>query len=290
MNINTLTTSYADIGRLLSAVETLCGTAPESLTAVPRAHRRLTTAVPVRDPLRALVEAALDDDTDDKAMDAQFETAAIRRLISDERRGIAAQAERELLRVFCQRLEQGAGDQVVNLLRKPFDEAAQTLREALATVDIPHDPQAFIETATPQEVLAWQSVRPAIGTLDRIADIVRAFGPGGTFPIVADPRSTDPGLEAGWLEPRAAICTDGDLLAACAQFQKPNPANDIRTSPWPKVDRHLHSVGSANERLRAWAEVEWQSREAQRPTSGRLRPDGTILADVRRNPFATAGD
>ena len=81
------------------------------------------------------------------------------------------------------------------------------------------------------------------------------------------------------------MCTDGDLMAASMAFQKPNPANDVRTSPWLRVDAHLHTIGSAAERVRLWAEAEWQSREAQRPTSGRLRPDGTILADVRRNPF-----
>ena len=288
MRINTLTTSYADIGRLLAAVETLCGTAPDSLTAVPRAHRRLTTAAPVTNPLRTLVAAALDDGTDDKAIDAQFETAAVRRLVSDERRGIAAQAEGELLRVFCERLESGGADAVLTLLRKPFNAAAKTLRDALAVVNIPNDPQEFMNSATPEELVAWQSVKPAVATLDRIAAIARMLGPNGVFPLVPDPRATDPGLEAGWLDARAVMCTDGDLLAACMAFQQPNPAADVRTSPWLWVDPHLHTVASAAERLRLWAEGEWQAREAQRPASGRLRPDGTILADKRRNPFAVA--
>jgi hypothetical protein len=71
-------------------------------------------------------------------------------------------------------------------------------------------------------------------------------------------------------------------------FQKPNPLADVRTSPWLRVEPFLHSTASANERITTWARDEWQAREAQRPTSGRLRPDGTLIADVRRNPFATA--
>ena len=286
MKINPLHTSYADIGRLLSAVETLCGTAPESLTAITSAHQRLTTTAPASDPLRALVEAALGDDTDGKAIDAQFETTAIARLVSEERRGRAQQVEAELLQVFCERLEQSSGDEVLSLLRKPFDTAALTLGEALAVVDIPNDPQEFMNSATPEELVAWQSVKPAVATLDRVAATARMLGPGGVFPLVPDPRATDPGLEAGWLDSRAVMCTSGDLLSACAQFQRPSPAADVRTSPWLRVTPHLHTVASAAERIRSWAESEWAAREAQRPTSGRLRPDGTLIADVRRNPFA----
>jgi hypothetical protein len=177
------------------AVETLCGTAPDSLTAVTRAHRRLTTAAPVTNPLRTLIEAALDDGTDDKAIAAQFETAALAGLVGEQRRGSAQRIEAELLQEFCRRLdEQGAGDQVLDLLRKPFQAAAKTLREALQTVDIPDDAGSFIESATPAELTAWQSVRPAVATLDKVAAIARMLGPNGVFPLVPDPRATDPGL------------------------------------------------------------------------------------------------
>ena len=245
-----------------------------------------TTAAPVTNPLRTLVAAALDDDTDDKEIDTQFETAAIRRLVSDERRGSTQQVEAELLRVFCERLESGGADAVLTLLRKPFNAAAKTLRDALAVVNIPNDPQEFMNSATPEELVAWQSVKPAVATLDRIAAIARMLGPNGVFPLVSDPRATDPGLEAGWLDSRAAMCTDGDLMAASMQFQRPSPAADVRASPWLRVTPHLHTVASAAERIRSWAESEWAAREAQRPTSGRLRPDGSVAADVRRNPFA----
>jgi hypothetical protein len=40
---------------------------------------------------------------------------------------------------------------------------------------------------------------------------------------VPDPRATDPGLEAGWPDGRAVMCTSNDLLTASMQFQKPNP-------------------------------------------------------------------
>jgi hypothetical protein len=40
---------------------------------------------------------------------------------------------------------------------------------------------------------------------------------------VPDPRATDPGLEAGWPDGRAVMCTSDDLLTASMRFQKPNP-------------------------------------------------------------------
>jgi hypothetical protein len=79
--------------------------------------------------------------------------------------------------VFCQRLEDGGGDEVLSLLRKSFDASASILRRALATVDIPNDPQAFIETASPAQLTAWQSVKPAVARLDRVAAVARIFGP-----------------------------------------------------------------------------------------------------------------
>jgi len=133
---------------------------------------------------------------------------------------------------------------------------------------------------------AWQSVRPSIEALDRIANAACVFGPTGAFPVVADPRSVDPGLNAGWLEARAAMCTNNDLLAACAAFQKPNPLNDIRTSPWLRVTPFLHTVATAAERLRSWAEAEWAAQEAQRPESGRMIDNTFVKDSPRVNPFA----
>ena len=55
------------------------------------------------------------------------------------------------------------------------------------------------------------------------------------FPLVADPRATDPGLEGGLLDARVVMCAGGDLLAASTAFQRPSPANDVRTSLWLRI-------------------------------------------------------
>ena len=64
------------------------------------------------------------------------------------------------------------------------------------------------------------------------------------------------------------------------------PVQGVPSSPWLRCEPHLHSVGSARERLRAWAESAWASEEAERPKGGRL-VDGVVVPDVARpNPFA----
>ena len=177
---------------------------------------------------------------------------------------------------------------MLTLLRKPFDVAAKTLREALAVVDIPNDPQDVHEHRNPGGVgrLAEGETRGRHTGQGRRASR-GMLGPGGAFPIVPDPRATDPGLEAGWLDARAVMCTSGDLLSACAQFQRPSPAADVRTSPWLRVNPHLHTVASAAERLRLWAESEWQAGGAApypascAPTAASSRTCGATRSPLR---------
>jgi hypothetical protein len=126
----------------------------------------------------------------------------------------------------------------------------------------------------------------AIAVLDKVAMIASAFGPGASFPAVPDPRSVDPSVRCGWLHATATMCTSSDLLEACAAFQRPHPYGDVPSSPWLRVTPHLHTIDSARERLRAWAEDAWAAEEAQHDRGGRLI-DGVIVKDPPRpNPFA----
>jgi hypothetical protein len=178
---------------------------------------------------------------------------------------------------------------VLNLLRGAFEDASCTLRAALSIVDLAADPATFLQTASPEQVAAYQRVAPAVAVLDRLSEIAAMLGPvSGAFPVVEDPRNTDPCVHAGWLLDVPALCTAGDLLQACAQFHKPRPVGDVRSSPWLTVVPFLHSVDSARERLRAWAERDWAAQESERLKGGCLI-DGVIVHDApRRNPFALA--
>jgi hypothetical protein len=178
------------------------------------------------------VTAALDG----RDVDEILRETAVARLVNEERKSLP-RVEGELLAEFGKRLDAGGADDVIGLLRPRFDKAAAALRSALSTVGIPDDPAVFIESASADQLHAWQSVRPAIETLDRVAAVARQLGPLGQFPCVADPRAVDPSVRCGWLHDVATMCTAGDLMAACVEFQKPAPASDIRSSPRSAVGR-----------------------------------------------------
>jgi hypothetical protein len=113
-----------------------------------------------------------------------------------------------------------------------FEDASCTLREALTIVDLSADPATFLQTASPEQVAAYQRVAPAVAVLDRLSEIAAMLGPLASFPCVEDPRNVYPTVAAGWLLDVPVMCTSGNLLQACAQFHKPRPVGDVRHSPW----------------------------------------------------------
>jgi hypothetical protein len=284
VNINMLTTNYREIVQFLAAIESLGVTVPEDLSAVPRARAVLTEAPAIPNPVRGLVASALAGATA-ASVGKLLREMALARLTAEEHRNLDRSVEPELLQEFGRRLDAGAADAVLDALRPQFDDAATTLVLSLAKVDISKDPATFLDHASPGELAAWQSLRPAVETLETVAAVVRVLGPTGPFPTVVDPRATDAGLRCGWLDDRGVLCCDGDLMQACRVFQNPHSVNDIRTSPWLRVTARLHSIGSARERVRAWAETAWATDEADHPVGGRMIGDVIVPDEPRANPF-----
>ena len=152
MKINSLTVSYADIGRLLAAIEKCGATPPKQLTDVLQAHEKLTAASPIPDPVKTLVTAALDGRATAEKVDKLLEQTAVARLTAEERRGLQQRVEPELLKEFGRRLEDTGADAVLDLLRPQFDEAATTLGSALAIAGVPDDAAAFLASASAEQL------------------------------------------------------------------------------------------------------------------------------------------
>ena len=231
MRINTTLVSLADAQRLCAAVEGCGVTVPKTLSDVLQAHERLTAAPSVANPTKKLVAAALDDRATADKVDQALERHALARLVAEERRGLDQHIQPELLNESGRRLESGGGE-VLTLLRGAFEDASCTLREALTIVDLSADPATFLQTASPEQVAAYQRVAPAVAVLDRLSEIAAMLGPLASFPCVEDPRNVYPTVAAGWLLDVPVMCTSGNLLQACAQFHKPRPVGDVRHSPW----------------------------------------------------------
>src|SRR6478672_1394297 len=107
MRINVLTTSFADIGRLLSSVEGCGVTPPKTLTAVLQAHAKLTQAPAVPNPVKKLVAGALDGRNID--VNKMLEQTALGRLVNQEHLGLAQAVEPELLAAFGKRCDEDGG-------------------------------------------------------------------------------------------------------------------------------------------------------------------------------------
>jgi hypothetical protein len=167
-----------------------------------------------------LVAAALDPWATPATVDKARREVALTRLANQERE--SQRVEPELLAEFARRVEDGGADACLDLLRPAFTAAADTVTSALATVAvIPDDAETFMNTATGEQLTAWQSLAPAITELEAISVIARVFGPFGAFPVVEDPRTTDPGLRCGWLHDTAVMCTSNALMQACAHSRSP---------------------------------------------------------------------
>jgi hypothetical protein len=221
---------------------------------------------------------------------APWNGPAIGRLVAEERRGLNQRLEPELLKVFGERLDDGGADACLDLLRPQFEDASLALRDSLSIVNIGADPTDFLQTATAEQLNAYQILPKVVSVLDRIGGIVAAFGPGAHFPVAEDPRDIDPGLQCGWLHPVAVMCTSGALQQACMAFQQPHPHGDLRSSPWLRTVPFLHSVDSARERVRSWAETAWAAEESGHPREGRLIGLEVVDDPPRRNPFTTRAE
>lgn len=95
---------------------------------------------------------------------------------------------------------------------------------------LPTSAEQFMAHATAEQLIAFQSLTPAVATLNQLAAIATQFAPHGTFPCIANPNAKDPGLEFGWCHAAAIMRCADDLHTSSYAFQRPSP--DVKSSPW----------------------------------------------------------
>jgi hypothetical protein len=120
---------------------------PEKLAAVP----------PVVNPVKELIAAALDGRATPDKVDRALERAAQARLIASERVSLDQRIEPELTVEFGKRLENGAADAVLDLLRPQFDRAATALGAALTTVGVCRTIRR--PSCSPRRPRSWPHIR-----------------------------------------------------------------------------------------------------------------------------------
>ena len=140
----------------------------------------------------------------------------------------------------------------------------------------------MLASAPRQVVDAWQGLDEHMQIVGRIVLIARQFGAKQTaqFPQIAELANADNFR----LTDEALMCADGNLEVESSFFQRPDRGH--RTSPLFQVSLKLHSIESARERYRMWAEQQWDVLHSG-PRGGWIDPaTGEMHEDpVPENPY-----
>ncbi|BBY19025.1 hypothetical protein [Mycolicibacterium litorale] len=280
MRINPMLTDITHVRRLMDAV-TECGvTPPESLSSVLDGLDTLTGATAISDPTQALIRAAFDGGA--PAAEKSLAEFAVAELVAEKRKGLRGVIDPAFTQEFCDRLEAGGADEILDILRPAFDDAVAVIADAQRMVDVTADAQTVMDEASAEQLAAWQSIPGAVAKLDQIASVAGSFGPKAqSFSLVAPPH----GLEFGWAQNNAVMCSAGDLINDSRAFAM--AGNQPRQSAWLRVAPRLNTIAEARERVRAYAESAWASMNGH-AKRGRLTDTGDVAWDPVRNPFALA--
>jgi hypothetical protein len=287
-------THINDARRLLSEFEAVSqAAAPVRLRNLIDAYELLIKPPPADDPLDVILADATAGGLDADRL-AELVAEAARSKSTDEyRKQIAQRAAGTVLQRFSRELLAGGADELIDTVRPAFDTAAAAIDQALQAVDVSQDPAEFIETADPDALTAYQSLRGAVQVVETIVTlVVRSFGVRSiTFPLIVRPVE---GVDefnlddvAIWTStPDHALSATRALREhsdAVASQRSINPQQmGMRTSRFMRGGLRLNTLAEAHEVVRQWAETSWANHESSRVMSN---PDAVALP----NPYAKVG-
>ena len=251
-------TSFADARQLVADVESLGGKAPKTLHNLLDAHAALTAPpAPASDPLATILDAATDGTLSAKKLAELIDASAQSRAAETFRGDLARRAAGELVRRFGVELLNGAADEILDSLRPAFEQAAATIDEALQLVDLSQPYEEFVNSADPDQLAAYQRLRPAAATIDQIVSLATRFGPRSlSWPLIVSP--VEGGIYDAFVpvEDRAlfVVPPGGSIGSWSNMWRSYNPGGmGMRTSPWMTGGLRLNSVSEAREHVRVFA-------------------------------------
>ncbi|BBY54215.1 hypothetical protein H7J07_06265 [Mycobacterium koreense] len=266
-------TRLNDARQLVATVTDLGGTVPEALSHLIAASDALTAAPKPVDPLAELLDHAAAGKLTAKKFEETASASAQAHVAAAHRNELAARAESGLVERFGKTLLDGAADEILNSLRPQFDKAAKVVTDTLRGVNFDQAHAEFVDTATPEQLSAFQKCKAATATIDRIVDLAGEFGVVGHWPLIAKPEAALVGdplpISAKSLFTHdaapASLEQDSqrhrDFTQAVASQRSIQPRHlGMRFSRWLVPGLELVSVAKARENLREWAEQRWDSR------------------------------
>jgi len=271
---------------LLSALEGIKVAPPKVLQNIVDGFDLLggTIQAVTADPANAILAAAVDGKLTPKSLDELLTAAAAETATNNYRQEFRLKAERRFAQQFQAALIEGAADQVLDGLRPQFDGVAAELTAARDLVDQDTPARLLDVSASAEEQDAWRRLPELVRQISRLGAVAAAFGPAADLPVIDDLTQHDTLLRLAWVDARALMCTEGNIVTASKTFRLPDA--HWQTSPWLRVNLKLATIAEAQERYRAAAEDDFAARESHRSGRGTLTADRGFVADTRANPHA----
>lgn len=262
---------------LRDQVTELGGSIPQQITNLLEAQTiiRGEGGGPSRSGIDGILDAAEKGSlTADKA-DELLKAAAARQQMIQFRGELARASEPALMARVGRILVKGGADEIIDSLRPAFDEAVATMDESLESVDLSTDYNAFVNQASPDQLLAFQRLRGAAEISGRILTFVsKTFGPRSfEFPVIAEINGGEVGHQFSAI-PDAALWTADPSLGVSgfiseargqrAHFDamysqhtiKPqNMGMRAQFGEHVRIGLRLNTTGEVRELLREWAQA-----------------------------------
>ena len=277
-----LTTNFADAKRFAAAVSAAGGQLPDPLRHLLSSYELLSRTGPAPQAESPILDHALAGTLDEKTLGKLLPAAAIASLTDAYRKDLAGRSAHVLLGEWHRQVKGGCAEEILNSMRKSWDEHAKAIAKARSLIDPESSAEHILASAAPEMVEAWQGLNEHLRVIGAIAAVAGQFGPRlGDFPQITEYVLGDNFR----LVDSAIMCCDGPSLEVdSAPFQRPDQGH--RTSPWFKVPLRLHSIESATQRYNAWAAAEFD-RIHSGPRGGWIDPTtGQVHADpVPPNPY-----
>ena len=172
----TTNATIPDAQQFTTTIQQAGGAVPTVLANLLGGATLLNEPVPVQSSILAIVAASRDGLTQDR-LNGSVAQAAVAQSNAAQRGELRNNSERQFVAEFHTVLAEGAADEVLDSLRPAFDKAAEAIASARSLIPADTGAEAFLHSAKPVAVAAWQKLPEHLSTIASIADIARQFGP-----------------------------------------------------------------------------------------------------------------